>query len=537
MRKRWPETAGTPAFGAGPETVRNALLRRADWRFLLSDPSPAVSVCFADGTLREAVSRISGSVIDAADAGDGTCDLAALVDPTPDRLRHAFTCLRCGGSCYVELAGGLATSSLLRRRLRRMGFGAVRTYWTWPVADGCRAWIPLAHPAVAAAYFTAHNSSGHGRLRRMARTFLDRTALFRHRLAGTARLSAIATKWADAAMRDASSEPRSAIVNIFRRRWTEFATGAPPPRLDVLLQTNGARSINKVVGFLYGESPGQPEAVVKIARVPEAAASLEREADTLEALHRLDNAPPGIPRVLMRDTSTGVLYVYETVLPGVPVSAVVSEHGYGTIAAHATAWATRLALASRASAPGWARVSASALRDFEAAYARVTPTSMGDDIRRRFAAVAPLPTTCEHRDFSPWNVFVSRSGSLSVFDWESSELHGVPGLDLIYFLSYLSPTPDNLSLDPHTYVAAWDEATPAGRINHRCLATYARDVGLHPSSLGTLRLLTWLVHSRSEYLRQVADCGGAPSADTLRRGLFLKLIEHELRHGERVVTS
>jgi aminoglycoside phosphotransferase (APT) family kinase protein len=368
----------------------------------------------------------------------------------------------------------------------------------------------------------------------MVRTTLDRTALLRQRLAGTATLSAVATKPTTGAKRAGLDESQGAIVNVLRSRWTEFSPDAHPSRLHTLLQTGGGRSISKVVGFLFGDSPQQPVAVVKIARVPEAVAMLAREADTLEALQKMGDLPDGIPRVLLRDGSSGVSYLYETALSGVPIDAAVRALGYRRVAMAATAWATRLALASRTDASGWPRVSGSALHDFATAYRPVISSSLPDAIRRRFAAVPLLPTTCEHRDFSPWNVFAGAGGSLCVLDWESSELQGVPALDLIYLLSYLSPLTQGLPLDHRTYRAAWDDATLAGRVNQECMAAYARAVGVPPSSLGTLRLLTWLVHTRSEYLRQVADGGGTPSADTLRRGLFLNLVEDELRCGQDV---
>jgi hypothetical protein len=45
-----------------------------------------------------------------------------------------------------------------------------------------------------------------------------------------------------------------------------------------------------------------------------------------------------------------------------------------------------------------------------------------------------------------------------------------------------------------------------------------------------LRLLCWMLHSRSEYGRFVADAGGVPQPSQLRRSLFLGLWEEELRN-------
>ena len=91
------------------EDVRNRLLRRADWRFLLPDPWPARSICFASGPLAVAVELISSQLADIHEGHD--CDLAVAVDPNMDTLMSAWNALRAGGSCYTEwyapLAGGL----------------------------------------------------------------------------------------------------------------------------------------------------------------------------------------------------------------------------------------------------------------------------------------------------------------------------------------------------------------------------------------------------------------------------------------------
>src|SRR5690606_29440777 len=90
--------------------------------------------------------------------------------------------------------------------------------------------------------------------------------------------------------------------------------------------------------------------------------------------------------------------------------------------------------------------------------------------------------------------------------------------------SYLASSP--AALDAQSYKRAWDPDTPRGRINRECLESYARSVGIaaSTSTLTALRLLTWIVHARSEHRRLVADHGSAATG-LAQRSTFLRLIE------------
>ncbi len=83
-----------------PEEIRNKLLRRAEWRFLLPNPQPAKTICFADGLLAESAQTISQRVVTRSQASD--CDLAIATNPGRNTLRQAWDALRPGGSCYIE---------------------------------------------------------------------------------------------------------------------------------------------------------------------------------------------------------------------------------------------------------------------------------------------------------------------------------------------------------------------------------------------------------------------------------------------------
>ena len=59
------------------EEVRNRVLRRADWRFLLPAPRPETTVLYTDGALGEAVRAVSERVLDGChEDRHEDCDLA-----------------------------------------------------------------------------------------------------------------------------------------------------------------------------------------------------------------------------------------------------------------------------------------------------------------------------------------------------------------------------------------------------------------------------------------------------------------------------
>ncbi len=148
-----------------------------------------------------------------------------------------------------------------------------------------------------------------------------------------------------------------------------------------------------------------------------------------------------------------------------------------------------------------------------------------------------LPLIMEQRDCSPWNILLNEASEIQVLDWESAESNGLPALDLVYFLTYLSFFSDG-AMESKDFLAAYSNALDpdsfTGRINKECLDIYFTRNNLNPSFLSSLRLLTWLVHSRHEYRRLREDAGGEPTEAALRASMFSQLVREEIRlyHGE-----
>src|SRR5436190_11521159 len=131
-----------------PEHTRNAQLRRVDWRFLLTNPRPTRTVCFATGALADAVALISDVVVGGEREPLTDCDLAVAVNPDATTLRNAWNALRPGGSIYIEWRSCVRGPGPAARRLRRVGFGDVRSYWPYPNPAKYRPqlWVPLESP-------------------------------------------------------------------------------------------------------------------------------------------------------------------------------------------------------------------------------------------------------------------------------------------------------------------------------------------------------------------------------------------------------
>jgi hypothetical protein len=518
---------GTPRVVSAPdlpEALLNPLLRRVDWRFLLHAPRVRRAVCFADGELRRGLELVAEELV-AAESGAADCDLAAVAGPDLPTLLAASAALRPGGVCYIEWPRpGPGGRRRLAAMLRTAGFEQPRSYLAWRSARRASVWLPLESPS-AARYFEREL---HARTRRpVARVLRTLVTLGgRAGIAGT--LSTVARKPGPG-----DELPEPAFFGIIRRDWARWGFPGTPEALSLMLLTGGPRSLSKVAGFVFTDADSGPRLVVKMARAPGAAPGLMREARILRALEAsCAGGPLRMPRVIFSVDDHTLVAVGETALRGVPLLSLLNRRNYRALALQATDWLIRLALCSRQSgAPAAGRVVAEEWAQFERTFGHVLSARQLADARRVLSQLDGVHSVCEHRDFSPWNVFLAPDRQLAVLDWESAEMAGAPALDLLYFLVYLGAglggkiTSDGVlgaSREAH------DPATFTGAVYRECLGRYADGIGLDPGCLPALRLLLWLLHARSERARLAADAGGAPSDKALRGSLFLRLWEAEL---------
>ncbi|HEX6979286.1 MAG TPA: aminoglycoside phosphotransferase family protein [Alphaproteobacteria bacterium] len=511
---------------------RNARLRRVDWRFLLPSPAPNRSICLAGGRLGDTVASISGETGTDLNLRDA-CDLVVAVDPDVSTLRAARNALAPGAWCYMEWHA--AGPRRVRGMLRAAGFDDVACYWPWPSPARARFWIPLDRWG-APRHFRHLQQGGRTLVRRAGRA--ARRILWP--VAGWAQLlrpvCAIARK-PPASTLDASAG-RRALLERVREGWPTWGLGPAPRHFSCLLVTEGRRSISKCVAQVFADSDPRPRLAIKLPRVPEAVPALAREAAVLRTLHaRHPGAFPGIPRVVFEEKGSAGTLLGETALPGTPLNAIVRRGNYRDLALKATTWLADFARrTARPPSADWReRIAVPALADFTDAFGAVADDGLLRRTRAAIALLGPLPIVAEQRDFSPWNVLIDSRGELIVLDWESAELDGLPGLDLIYFLTYLACELDRVPYDTasdrlrESYRRALDPASFTGQVRAECLARYAERLGLDAATLPSLAALAWLIHSRSDYRQLAAEAGGSPDRTALGRSVFLAFWEEEVR--------
>lgn len=394
-----------------------------------------------------------------------------------------------------------------RRRAAAAGFEQVRVYWPGPLPQRPpQFWLPVDSPEAVE----------HLLARRPPRSLAGVALRWLWRLAWRAGLLA----------------PLYVVGQ--RGGGGPTAGGLPPAGASLLLLTGGHRSINKVVGLAIGEGGPGPTTVVKFARVPEAEAGIEREAEVLSALAEERSELAGIPRLRGRGRRAGLAAVAESPIEGDSLLSALTPASFGELAERVTRFLLDLAGegSPRPPAEWWPRLVGKPLDELEGRFGRVLGAGAVARARELLEGLGKLPIVCEHRDCAPWNVVLTGSGAPALLDWESAEPRGLPGLDLVYFLANSAFVLEGALESGRTreaYARLLDPSTAQGRVAASCVEEYTAALGIDAAQLRRLRLLCWIVHCRSEYRHQEMAAAGAPAPKALRGGVFLGLVEEELR--------
>jgi Phosphotransferase enzyme family len=213
---------------------------------------------------------------------------------------------------------------------------------------------------------------------------------------------------------------------------------------------------------------------------------------------------------------------------------VLTPTTFADLAQRVTLWLLELAEGApiRPRDEWWARLVGEPLEQLEREFGPAIGQDAIRHARRLLDDLGDMPQVPEHRDCSPWNVVMTGSGSPALLDWESAEPRGLPALDLFYFLANAAFVLDKALESGNTrdsYASLLDPRTEYGRVAAACLDQYSERLGLDRSTLSRLRLLSWIVHCRSEHGHAAMEFAGIPDTGTLRRGVYAGLLEEELK--------
>jgi hypothetical protein len=500
--------AGAPTPEPLPEQQLNELLRRADWRFLLRVAEAPWVADMTSGRDSRAIELIAAE----GNPPPGEADVAAIGFPSRLALRSALDALHPGGEVLATwriprpFAAGRAVA-----RLRRAGLTEVRVFWPGPAPQRApQFWLSL----------DSSEASAHLLGQRPARSTLQRMLRPLWRLCARAGMLAPLCAIGRVPGGEASLPP------------DEIEAAFPAGDGQVLL-TGGHRSINKVVGLPFAAGAGPPSAVVKFARVAAADGALEREAATLRQVERDRPGVPRVPRLLAEGRRAGRHTLAESAVHGEPLIAVLSAANQEQLAMRVGKWLVGLAGGgeNRPREEWWPRLVGEPLAQIERDFGDVVPANSIARLRSLLERLDDIPEACEHRDCSPWNVVLDDEGAPGLLDWESAEPHGLPGLDLAYFLANCAFVLDGALESGRTresYARLLDPSTSYGAVASRCAELYCARVGISAATYARLRLLCWVVHSRSDFRHLEMAAAGAPSPEALRGSAFLGMIEAEL---------
>ncbi len=279
---------------------------------------------------------------------------------------------------------------------------------------------------------------------------------------------------------------------------------------------------------------------MKFARVPEAEPGLEREAEVLRRLREERPDLAGVPSLIGEGSRDGRLAVVQEAVAGRSLLDTLTPENFEATARRVTGVLIDLAggvgrIEVAKNPPGGGKSPPrDALDWFAGSFGPVIDPDLLDRAQALLADLDHLPLTVEHRDCSPWNVLMTPAGDPVLLDWESAEPAGLPGLDLVYFLANCAFVLDGAlesGRTRETYAKLLDPNAPHGRVATAAIAEYTAALGISAADFRRLRLLTWIVHSRSDYRHLELESRGTPSAEALRGSVFFGLVEEELERG------
>lgn len=551
-----------------PEESLNLLLRRADWRFLMSNPDPKKTICFAVGELAKAVNLISDSVIDGdSDYTGDDCDLAVLINPDQVKLKAAWSALKTGGSCYIEWdVQPYARPQSVRTKLRNSGFDEISLYLPNPPPDHSitNVWFPLEDSKAIGFYINDSSRKNtksiiarvKGVLRRLgwflcSKLFITYPWFLTHgfknyiicSLAYKSNFNESVKSFTTNTPSASNADPYILISENYRidtleSKLKSLGVCHHSNKVSILMRSTGDSIYNKAILLVFSGTSNEPSLLVKRSRIAESAFHLANEANVLRTIRENHGYIPGVPNLLFISQDSGSCTVGESFIEGVPIMNIRKRKNYRELALKATKFQIKLAEYTKIKAPiDWRdNIIKPVISYFTSSFNSVLDNDLIQKSNDIMNDLQLTQLVCEHRDFSPWNILINSDRELGVIDWEGSTLQGLPAVDLINCLTYLSFYLDN-NWEPSRFSECYrrmlDENSFEGTVFKECLTSYCDNIGLPFSMIPSLRLFAWINALNWEYyaLGNYSDSPTNPEA--IRHLIHFGIWKEEVQHTEK----
>lgn len=519
------------------------LLRRVDWRFLLSTERVKRSICFGDGRLAQAVAIFSDFIkvettLQTTNQ-DGDFDLAVAQNPDEAVLRAAFTALRPGGAGYIEWRAWRSGGARgIQRRLDAAGFSNIKLYWIFPSPKRPRLWIPIQKQLAPGRYIARWEFTGNGLLKKIARKLFVWAFSMFMASGFVPYIGAVAHKPVSPTDGLATRD----FFSIIQAEWSRLHPDIPVEKLRYLPQTGGTSPFNKIVTRVFVEPEEFPRWVVKLSRVQESIPSLQCEQALLKQIAQSSKSGAfnlRVPEPLFSCTHNGILLYGQTALAGNSLSRLIKADNLRTYALSLANWQAALQACSKE----WPRETTS-----EAYITQLLAGLESELVGKEFSAeefsqvramvsrLNDLPMTCAHNDFTVWNI-IEKDGNLGVIDWVDATDSGLPLLDLVYGLSSMVLIFRNVWEAPgaiDVYQNMIDPATELGQIFTESISLYTKQAGLDPTLVAPLRMMTWMLcYSFELQKRRIQPAAPVNS----NQSMYLSLWKFEFNRQKALLTN
>jgi aminoglycoside phosphotransferase (APT) family kinase protein len=307
-----------------------------------------------------------------------------------------------------------------------------------------------------------------------------------------------------------------------------------------LVLTPRFRASSHVVFLILRPDRSEPVLVAKTPRLTGGSRHLEREATNLRQVQQL--RPEGfvsIPRLIAFEEHAGRPILVQTALVASPLDPPSMRRRFDSSCQAAGDFLRDLHQASRSVGEGnpasWQARLGDTLDRLRDGVPWTDEERHDLDATEKVVAplqTAPLPTVFEHGDFSHPNVMRLLNGRIAVVDWELADPFGLPGSDLLFFLTYAAFARQNARETGAHLLAFRDAFFGPAAWGGGHVARFAREVGVPHDQLTPLFLCAWVRYLAGLVHRLQESHGplSGSTSDWLRQNRYYAAWRYSVNH-------